>query len=1261
MSQFLRPQSDVSLDSAWADFNTLPISTTISDINDATFIEAQPGTLSATFVVELSPGNTPIAGDRILRWRVSKNEAGGQTRAFSIRLKSATDVVLVDTITGTVGDTFDTYSWVVSEEITDYEGLRVEFTDQRFGTGDDRSIRVAFIEFEIPAAILDVSVEPDLVEYEVEPLAVDVNAERRTTINADLLEAEIDTLSPTIFAVRNESFEVGTINYEVESFEASVSTRETPITVITQNPSLYDKKCPRFILIRNTELKILDGDTINISSFSDYLLLEDEPEGFDNAKLLLERDEEYHGFNYEYQVDALRFDCNYGKPYLDNIFEEDGTDANVIFIYGYGDLDTVDVLYVGGIDFNEWGVEDSEYTVMNIRKDDFGNVLQSNFDVPQKFIPDQEVLLYSKAIPKKVTYRIPAADSTLSFTGITPVAYYATSFNGNISKASGSNGYVFFNDGKEGDSNFEIFPTYDFQVDNLEPRQPSKRKFLFRSKQSARYTIDIKLALGLKMSAGLENFVDFSWCTLRIIKTGLDGVTVISSELPIEATEVLIDVDTITADRVLVFDVTYSTSVNLEECLYLYIEMDKTASSFPSGSVIRQITAQPFNGDTTVPQISIVAETLSPFSFTKLSKPFNALTSVFKTASLLDYNPVISEFFDGGCGSLLYLTNGFWIRGGERITSIDAEKLEIKQSPKQLIDKLGKLFNLGWGIEYDYTMNEVVRIEPAEYFYQDVEILTLDENNISDYVKQVDSSKVFNEIEVGFSKYSKNRETDKGNTIDDFHTKHIYSTPIQRNKAKQTIITDLVLSAYEIEITRRKQFEDNGENASANYGNDDDLFGVQILSETPFTGGTYTGLLTDLSAGDIIVITDEYIVIVGKQYFYAGQRVGVNVDGNFTNTSILSIEFGEFTPIGFPFAVEGTRINFTSPLPQQVSPLTPVVTIAAVSTGAVPSINAQIQNDNTIPLCFDEFGNGVTCGSVDEDYITVDLGYEIKVSVSIEYTILSITISDSAVPDGVTLLGVTVEDSQNSVIGIDFSGYDSRDLFFVNYQIISQLDGEDYERLTIQTGYGGGEVSVRVLSREFFVNPTSLDGYLVPESDEPFVVGSISNLLSQQTTYNLRYTPKRMLLQHAKMFMGAFRTKDEDVEVIEFKQGDGNTLLRTEFGAGEECLLGDVNRIDLGEGDSLSLAQTFNNEYLFLPYKVTFSYPLSFEELNYIRRAMRGYSEDTNNYGYLSYVNPKGQAEQIYLTSISYSPAKEEAEISGWVKGNYNYIHNSTT
>jgi hypothetical protein len=1026
------------------------------------------------------------------------------------------------------------------------------------------------------------------------------------------------------------------------------------------NPSLYDQPCPRFILIRNPELKILDGDTINLGAFSDYLLLEDEPEGFDNAKLLLERDEEYHGFNYEYQVDALRFDCNYGKPYLDNIFEEDGTDANVIFIYGYGDLATVDVLYVGGIDFNEWGVENAEYTILNIRKDDFGNVLQSNFDVPQKFVPDQEVLLYSKAIPKKVTYRIPQANSTLSFTGITPVAYYASSFGGNFSKASSSDGYIFFNDGREGDDDFEIFFTYDFQVDDLEPITPSKRKFLFRSKQSARYVIDIKLALGLKMGAGLESFGNYDWCTLRIIKTGLDGVSVISSELPIEPTEVISDVDTITADRVLIFETTYTTTVNLEECLYLYIEMDKDSTNFPSGATLNQITAQPFRGDSNIPQISIVAETIAPYSFTQLSKPLDALNNVFQSASQLDYAPVVSDFFDDGCGSLLYLTNGFWIRGGDKIPGIDSEKLQIKQSPKDMISKLGKLFNLGWGIEYDDSMNDVARIEPAEYFYQDAEILELDTDNIADYSKQVEAVRVFNEIEVGFSKYSKQREVDKGNTIDDFHTKHTYSTPIQRNKAKETIITDLVLSAYEIEITRRKQFDNKGENASANYGNDEDLFGVQILSETPFTGGTYTGLLTDLSAGDIIAITEIFIVVVGKQYFYAGQRVGVNVDGNFTNTSILSVQFGEFTPIGFPFPVEGTRINFTSPLPTIVSPLNPVVTIASVATGVVPSINAQIKNNNVIIIHRDEDGNPVTPGSGGDDYQTLDLGYEIQISVGSEFTILSVTIVDSAVPDTVTL-DLTTVNSRQTDVSIDFAGYDSRTLFFVNYQIVSQLDGSNYERLTIQTGYGGDEVSVRVLSREFFTNPTALGGYLVPESDEPFIGnGSVSNLLSQQTTYNLRYTPKRMLLQHAKMFMGAFRAKD-GAETIEFKQGDGNTLLRTQFSDTEECLLGDVNRLNLGEDDSLSLTQTFNNEYLFLPYKVTFSYPLSFEELNYIRRAMRGLSIDNNNYGYITYVNPKGQTEQIYLTSISYSPAKEEAEISGWVKGNYNYIHSTTT
>jgi hypothetical protein len=139
------------------------------------------------------------------------------------------------------------------------------------------------------------------------------------------------------------------------------------------------------------------------------------------------------------------------------------------------------------------------------------------------------------------------------------------------------------------------------------------------------------------------------------------------------------------------------------------------------------------------------------------------------------------------------------------------------------------------------------------------------------------------------------------------------------------------------------------------------------------------------------------------------------------------------------------------------------------------------------------------------------------------------------------------------------------------------------------------------------------------------------------------------------MFMGAFRTKDEVEEVLEFKQGDGNTALVTQFLSTEGCLLGDVNRLNLIEESSLSLGEIFNNEYLFLPYKVSFTYPLSFEELNYIRKAMRGQSEDDNNYGYISYVNPEGKQEQIFLTSINYNPAKEEGVISGWIKGNYDY------
>jgi len=882
------------------------------------------------------------------------------------------------------------------------------------------------------------------------------------------------------------------------------------------NTALYDTRCPRFVLINNPPVKILPEDTIDVADYDDYFILEDEPEGFDQAEIILERDDRYHGLNYEYSLDVLRFGCDFGKGYLEGIFSTYGTDAHVIFVYGYGSLNSLDVLYVGSLDFNEFTIENNEYVVLNLRKDDFNNILQSNFDIPQSVEPDRTVLLYSKAIPKKVEYRIPRQDFVIFsdfFNSQTPAFFDNTYEKATPPDASvkriiktDPSGYVFINDGKEGDTDLEVFPTYDFQVDAVEPIDPSRLKYLFRAKSDGVYNINITHWMGVFIS---NDVTDYSFIKLKTVRTEFNGLTVIEANT-YDFVDSFVPTGIIAPSVILQFEEEFNVQMFTDECFYLYIEIDTTSAAFSSDLFINNIVDVPFNYDINSPVVVIKANSFAPSSEAKMLEPYDLINGIFTEATQLGYNVVQTDFFTEGCGKFLYLTNGAHIRGGEKVIN-DNDKLLIKDSPSGILSKLANLFNLGWGIEYDYNGNEVVRIEPTEYFYQDAKLLDLDDSLIADYVRNVDPSKVYNEIEVGFSKYSKQRETDKGGTIDDIHTKHTYQTPITKNKSKLSIITDLVLSAYEIEILRRKQFEKSGSTVLSNFNEDNNVFGIQMSTESVEVGGT-------------AIFYNEFI---GAE------------DPSFGASQTTSVAFQV-----------GDTVTYTS--------------------------RAGVEQTRTITA----FSSGI-----------VNFGSE-------EFPLFA----------PLTLINFAEE-----LVGADTGAGDVT---------IVRLSG------------GGGSI-------------------LAPESIQPFT--NVLNLISPTTTYNLRYTPKRMFLNWAKLFNGGFRTKG-DFERVEFKQGDGNTELITRFNTDEECLLGDINRLNLLEKSNLTLGEIFDRDYLFLPYKVSFSYPLSFEELNYIRKGMRNLSIDGNNYGYLEYVNPSGATEQIYITSIKFNPAYEEAKIEGWLKNDDSFI-----
>ena len=916
-----------------------------------------------------------------------------------------------------------------------------------------------------------------------------INIIASPTSNFDFVDIEID--DEQVSTVNTYSFSMPASNIVLT---ANFEAKEIPPAPPVEQSVIYDTDCPKFFLVPNLSDRFFAGEVVDMTEFGSIEV--EEPIKFDAGRFKIDRDESSHGFLYEFSVDNLEYELgSIGFSTIKEALYTNGTDSDLKFVYGFGQAETFTIFYLGKIDFNDYKeTYDGQIISFGLRELDFDNLLQTAFEIDQSTEPDLDVLLYSKVIPKKVTYTIPKNNQVASTGDTLAFAFYneAIGEQSPITSATILTPYIFINDGREGD-NIDLFTTYDFQVDSAYPlTEGAGYKYLFRAKQAGRYRIDVKATLRLFITYNTAN--TFNYVVLGVGRTKADGQTLVGTInyqtgnlIGNSFFDPVVDIE---------YDKTYNFDLDLEECIYLFIQIN--TGGIPSGSSIDFIGMAPFRGDANQPQITVLAETLEKATKTKVISPLNLLESVISQAAETEYTTVKSDFFDeGGCGNKLTLLNGFNVRGVDL-----TERTFIKTSAKKLVESLQELFCLGWGVEYNFEKKELVRIEPVEYFYQDVEILNFD--SVSDYEKEIDSSKYYNEIEVGFSKYSKDREKDKGNTIDDFHTKHLYQTPIKTNKNKKSILTDLVLSGYEIEILRRKQFEKTGQDENANFKEDEDLFGVQLIDYELYTGDTFNSILTDLSDGDIIKIDENSIIVANYAYFYNGQLLNVNVDEQGAKqTSVLNIKYGQFTPQGYDFPVLGTQIVFASPIDNIVN--------------AFPTV------------------------------------------------------------------------------------------------VISTVDGESY---------------------------------YIPESRQAHEV--VTNVLSPETVYNLRYTPKRILYNHAKLFNGGFFGKAGTEEVV-FKQGDGNVDLITKFFVGQECLLGDIDRDTIVENADVEIDELYNRGFLYLPIKVSFSAPLDFEQLITLKNCLRGI-DDTRNYGYVSIINPCGEAEQIYLTSVEYSPIHEEVKMEGYLK-----------
>lgn len=160
------------------------------------------------------------------------------------------------------------------------------------------------------------------------------------------------------------------------------------------------------------------------------------------------------------------------------------------------------------------------------------------------------------------------------------------------------------------------------------------------------------------------------------------------------------------------------------------------------------------------------------------------------------------------------------------------------------------------------------------------------------------------------------------------------------------------------------------------------------------------------------------------------------------------------------------------------------------------------------------------------------------------------------------------------------------------------------------------------------------------EANQPFI--SVTEVIDADSCYNLRITPKRMLLNNGKWIKSGFYYKS-NTDTLKNTFFDKNGDLTTDFLASETCGLGDTALTAIQEKADVTLTQLANST-IFRPEWVYFKTRANFNTINTINKSMIGGYGTTKDYGYIRIRKPDGTYQNVWIYELKYNFATEEAE-----------------
>ena len=213
-------------------------------------------------------------------------------------------------------------------------------------------------------------------------------------------------------------------------------------------------------------------------------------------------------------------------------------------------------------------------------------------------------------------------------------------------------------------------------------------------------------------------------------------------------------------------------------------------------------------------------------------KVFNALQ---RAVYLITGDPdgLVSDTFSDpdGCFWNNFITTGLYIRNATTIEqavngciNVDETNIyAIKTSFEKLYEGLDRIFCLGWQFEQDTYGAWKLRIEKADYFYNNTQV-SQSFFKVGQIIQNAMSDKLVNNIKLGYSDKFKNIAVSALTEINADRNYFIANKARADNSSVSLDIrSDIIASGYAIEFYRRLQFlrDDSG---SSDRPNDYDLF-----------------------------------------------------------------------------------------------------------------------------------------------------------------------------------------------------------------------------------------------------------------------------------------------------------------------------------------------------------------------------------------------------------------------------------------------------